>query len=236
MRRRGVSLLELVLYMALLVILGSLVARMTFANIRGMEKPAASFRVQQNLLAVQRMLQRDLEETDISTVRIYPNPQHPDEPPGLSLASARALGGPQGDRLMFQNGLPLWQKFVYYTLKPDPGHPGVGTLLRREGPLATPATTLPPASALPPSSAPAQRQAVAARFLCLPGASIPELPLRLDSQGGFKVEFVDAWGHTSLTDFRRHPLVSVTLASEEISQTTGKRTFITYKMTVLPQN
>lgn len=233
MRTRGLSLIELVLYLALLAVLTTLVSQVLVANRRDLERPTASFAAQGSVLAVQGMLQRDLEETDRSTVRFHPAPLGP----GLSLISART-GRSAGEELVLKNGLPLWQKYVYYLLEPDPQAPGTGQLVRFEGALGGKPTTVPRPSALPPAraaAAPGSRR-VLARGLALPGQAVEPLKLTLGPYGGFRGAFRDARGDESATDFLRHPLVLVEVSARQVSPATGKLTFLRYPIVVLPRN
>ncbi|MEW6278383.1 MAG: hypothetical protein AB1758_07175 [Candidatus Eremiobacterota bacterium] len=206
--KRGVSLVELFLYAGLLALLGVLVFAITVNLRRGMEKPAASFRLQQNVLAVQRFLQRDLEETHPDTVRTYPSALHPGEAPGLSMASPRSL---DGDRLVLEKGRPQWQKAVYYTLAGD------GRLLRWEGPVAGLPGLRPVASPTLPSQAGSQARVVAWNL------ATPE---------GFRATRVNARG----TGTGRLPLVRVDLLTQERSSATGRLSSLEYRMLVRPEN
>ncbi|HEY4001331.1 MAG TPA: hypothetical protein VGO93_20835 [Candidatus Xenobia bacterium] len=147
----------------MLIILGS-VFLLFVQSRRNYERPRATMAAQEQMMRVVHWLTQDLEETNIQSVRSYPNPQQPGEAPGLALISPRLAGPPldAGPAQTFPTGaqgvtsygpnaaLPFgsvqWQGFVYYTLVRDPHHPGVGDLVREEGALLAnqPAFSSPP--------------------------------------------------------------------------------------------
>jgi hypothetical protein len=151
--RKGFSLVEVIIAgFIMLIILGSVF--MLFVQSRkNYERPRATMAAQEQMMRVVHWLTQDLQETDIQSVRSYPNPQSPSEAPGLALISPRLAGPPldagpaqtfstsaQGVTSFGANaalpfGTVQWQKFVYYTLVTDPLHPGVGNLVREEGAL-----------------------------------------------------------------------------------------------------
>jgi len=235
-RQGGVSLIELSIYMFLLVVVLGIVFRMAILNRRQIEKPAASFRIQQDLLSVQEILRRDLTETNLSTVRIFPNPDFPDAPPGMSLISPRGIKDDEIQTTQFGN--PYWQKIIYYTLEKDPDRQGVGRLVRKENVIAGLPSAQPKASPEEPSKAdydPETRKVVA-RYVLLPNQKVPQLGLDLKEQGGFEVFFMDPDGNRSITDSQNHPIVGIDLFLREISSSTGETTVMKYPVRVYPRH
>ncbi|MFH0802331.1 MAG: hypothetical protein V2A78_08120 [bacterium] len=235
-REKGFSLVELMIYAFLTVLILGVVFRMMVLNRRQMERPAATFRIQQELLSVHRYLERDLEETRLSSIRIYPNSSHPNALPGISLASPRSI---DDDTLKLSpTGFPIWQKIIYYFLEKDPRHSSTARLVRREGTISGYPSALPLASSYEPSTAPSnrRRERIAAKSLLLPGEKIPLLSRQLGPAGGFEVYFSDARGGRSLDDFRNYRLITIILWAGAVSQTTGKSTVLSYPIQVVPRN
>jgi type II secretory pathway pseudopilin PulG len=233
-RRKAFTLVELVIYMFLMVVLLGIVFRMAIVNRRQMEKPAAGFRAVQTFLSLQSILNRDLQETDLSTVRIYPNPRFPGAPPGMSLASPRGLAD-DAVKMTPQGGV-LWQKIIYYYVMPDPSRPGTGRLVRKEGLVPGLPSTKPVASAFEPSVAGfdrGRRRFVATNIL-LANQEIPQLKLSLGRHGGFEAVFMDGEGKTSPAYTPRHPLIVLNLTVREISPATGKPTVMRYQVRACP--
>ena len=116
----------------------------------------------------------------------------------MSLASPRTLDGTPS-RLMFSEyGAVQWQKYVYYSLRPRPNHPGLGEFVRDEAALATdqpnPADVsrrIPVASAALPSQSKGtpQRRRVLFRNIVLPHQPLPG-GQTLDHRGGFRAQVV----------------------------------------------
>jgi hypothetical protein len=235
-QKKGFSLVELMVYAFLTVLILGVVFRMMVLNRRQMERPAATFRTQQELLTAHRYLERDIEETRLSSIRIYPNSSHPNALPGISLSSPRSI---EDDSLKLSpTGFPVWQKTVYYFLEKDPRRPSSARLVRREGVISGYPSAVPLASYHEPARAPfnRRRERVVARSLLLPMESIPLLSRRLGPAGGFEAYFSDAWGRRSLDDFRNYRMLSVILWAGSVSQTTGKPTVLNYPIQVVPRN
>lgn len=222
--------------MFLAVILLGIVVRMVTLNRKQMEKPAASFRIQQEVLALQEFLRRDLKETHLSTVRIYPNSDYPNEPPGISMVSNRTLL--QDEAMTTSAGHPYWQKTVYYTLEDDPDREGTGRLVRMEGVTSGLPSTSPKADSKPPSQATIdpRRKKVLSRFIVMPNEKLPGLNKTTTDQGGFEASFIDEEGDSSRTDFLQHPIVNVNLIFMEKSASTGKPTIMNYEIRMYPEN
>lgn len=235
-RKPGFTLMEMVIYMLLVTLILGIVYRMAVLNRRQMERPASSFRLQEGVLLAHRLLRQDLEETDIHTIRIFPDASNPKEPPGISIASPRSLE--DGAFRCSPTGAPLWQKIIYYTLQADPDNPEVSNLIRREGTIAGLPSAFAPVSPDPPSVASFDRghTSIAARNICSPGVIIESLQMKLDERGGFSVLFSDAGGQISDTGNPLATIVTIRLMAQEISKTTGKPSVIDYRIWVCPRN
>ena len=242
---RGFTLIEMVIYMFLMTLILGLVYSMAVVNRRQMERPAASFRIQQSLLAAHQLLKQDLKYTRLSTIRIYPNDSHPEEPPGIAMASPQDRNG--NFTLSGQDGMLFW-KTIYYTLEKIPDSPETGRLVRKEVyyshigvqvsqpyPYEPALDELPSKVRIPNKWNPVK---VVCNCIYLPNTTITELSRTLDGAGGFKACFTDAAGssrkrvYNALDELK---LVEIELVAGEKSVTTGKLTMLNYRITVFPQ-
>jgi len=233
----GFSLVEMLIYAFLLLMILGVVFRMAIQGRRNAERPMASYRLQQNLMAAQKYLQQDLRETRLCTIRIYPNPSSPDAKPGISMASPRSIA--TGDLKLTPSGTPLWQKVVYYCLEGDPANPATGSLVRKEGTLPGLPSANPAASPYEPSQAPCEKKhcRTVAKCIYMPGQTIDVLGKDLKEAGGLVAYFSDAAGtRKSATDYQSCHLVNVILIAGETSQATGKLTVMEYPVMVMPRN
>ena len=235
-KKRGFTLFELVIYSFLLAVILGIVFRLAIFNRRTFEKPAASLRIQQDLIAIQKMLRKDLEETHLSTVRIFPSNPASNEPPGISMISARDIDNDEIQTT--SSGTPYWQKIIYYYVEKDPDRPETGRLVRREGKIAGLPSANPKASTYKPQNAPyeAKRSRIAAHHILLPKDKIKELNYTAGNQGGLEAFFMDQNGNQSRTDYQHHHITVIRLTAKEISKSTGKTTAMTTEIRVSPRN
>ena len=175
--RRGVTLVEMAVATGVAMVILACAYLLYHQNRLLLEKPRASFNVQDDLMAATRWIERDLSETNLLTVRTYPNPTRKDEPPGLSLESPRRTFDEA--LVMSEFGGVRWQKYVYYTVEPVDAM--TGNLVRYESPDLTDQPSpidvgrrIPVASSKTPSEAatPTTRH-VLARNVLLAGAQFP---------------------------------------------------------------
>lgn len=235
-KQRGFSLFELVIYSFLLAVILGIVFRMAIFNRRTFGKPAASFRIQQDLMSIQEQLRRDLEETHLSTVRIFPDNPASADPPGISMISPRDIV--KDEIQTTPSGTPNWQKIIYYYMEKDPDRPETGRLVRHEGVIPGLPSANPAASDFKPNEAPheAKRSRIAARHIMLPNDSAKEINLTLGNQGGFEANFMDQNGDKSRTDYQHKHVVLVNLTAKEISKSTGKPTVLGTEIRVYPRH
>lgn len=235
-KKRGFSLFELVIYAFLLAVILGIVFRMAIFNRRTFEKPAASFRIQQDLMSIQEQLRRDLEETHLSTVKIFPADPNSTDPPGISMISPRDIV--KDEIQTTPSGTPNWQKIIYYYVEKDPDRPETGRLVRREGTIPGLPSANPSASPYKPNEAPheSKRGRIAARHIMLPNDAAKEINLKLGNQGGFEANFMNHNGEKSRTDYQHNHIVVVNLTAKEISKSTGKPTVLGTEIRVCPRH
>ena len=75
--RRGVSLLELTIAMFIFLLIMAAVYYLFTGGRRQAERPRATAQIQESLAQVVRYLQRDLSETNLQTIRSFPNASYP---------------------------------------------------------------------------------------------------------------------------------------------------------------
>jgi hypothetical protein len=105
-----------------------------FLNSRAQsEKPRAAMLLLDTAYAGLHILERDLQESSVLSIGCYPNPQAAGERPGLSLLSA-CTREKDSHLVVGPFGHVLWQKYVYYSLRPI-ANSQLAELVRDEGPL-----------------------------------------------------------------------------------------------------
>lgn len=202
-----------------------------------MEKPRASYSVQEDLMKLSRWIQRDLAETNLQTVQSFPSNVAGSEPPGLCFESPRRMGD---DALMFTPwGNVSWQKYVYYTLQPV--NALTGNIVRIEGPLTDQPTPIDAGRHIPIVSGKTPSRAsggsVIARNVILPNVKVLGFA-DFDQYGGFKITTGLPGGpYVPLTGKNTYDEpIRIELAVLEISTTTGKTSALTMRLQVQPKN
>lgn len=186
MRRRGFTLIELIIYTFLSMLILAAVYSLFISGRRNYHAVATSFMIGQEAEVGLRWIRADLQEAALNSIRIYPRPGHASEPPGVSFMSARS---PRDSLLQISDaGAPAWQKHVFYTLVRE-GQGPTGSLVRWEKPV-TPAPAVPSATDLLPSS----QQDVSRKRVILRGVAWQYSRLEgrsnLGESGGFQLRFV----------------------------------------------
>lgn len=239
---RGVSLIEMLIAMGLAMFIMS-ATYMLYAQSRAwLEKPRASYNIQEDIMQLARWVQRDLEETNLMTVQSFPNPSTPGERPGLAFESARSF---DGDLLVLSEyGNVRWQKYVYYTLVPVDGT--VGNIVRVEGPLEDQPSPLDTGRRVPiktnklPSASDIPKGRVVARNVLLPNLTAnasQNLPAT-DQYGGFKITSLlpgETMGPLVGGAVHEEP-IRIDLALAEISKQTLKASMLRMTLQVIPRN
>ncbi len=217
-------------YPALFLVLLS-VLMLAFFVIRpesGYRDNSPAIKIQGDFSNGEKSIRRDLEETAIESVVIYPNDDFPQEAPGIAMLSARDS---RGIFITTAWGTPRWQKVVYYTLIPDPGNEGFGLVVRREGT----DVRLPSSGVIVPDFVPSLAPHDPGKTVVVAG-NIP-----LDEEGskggsGFCVRFRDAVGNTGAHRKPGMSLISVMITPRHVSRKTGKVTSMTLPVIVCPSN
>lgn len=183
-RTRGMTLTELIVYSVLAVLAGGLIWGLQTALRKTQHATSASSLMSSQTSTVISWLRRDLNETALASIQVYPNSLSPNEAPGLSCAS----------RLPFNKGQQAtgWDKHVLYTLDSEPGSQ-LGNLVRWERQIVNNNNLPVPCNVLP-SSTPRSHSRVIARKLVRPDQTLnnvgPSGQVTTDETGGFSVKFI----------------------------------------------
>ncbi len=172
-------MVELVIYFGLSAMVLGVVMAVFITGRSNFEAVSSSYLVSQDAEAALRWLKTDLEEAALGSIRVFPNPDSPDSPPGISMATARDL---DNDFQFSKWGGPQWSTYVYYTLDGD------GKLVRwmeehefNGSPTAS--------TRKPESIEDRQSERVILRNLVQAGEELAELG-KLGERGGFDFQFV----------------------------------------------
>ncbi len=178
---------EIAVYSFLSLLAAGLLVTLLRETRRFFGQSTASFLVDRAFDKALGTLRQDLEETSLSSIRVYPGP--PETPaakelPGLTLAGA--AGELTGE------GIPRWSRHVFYTLKND-GASGslTGSLVRWEKPMES-AGGLPAFTPqLPTQALAGSRLETVLRDVQLPNTTVPEVSASaIGPVGGFAPSFV----------------------------------------------
>lgn len=196
---RGFTLIEVTVYMFIALLASGVLYALYTVGTRARQVSVSSYLVSVDTDAAIRWIRRDLQETALTSLRVYPNPSAPGEPPGCSFVSARDLSEKDEQKLnVSKYGSPQWTKYVFYTLQPGGK---TGKLVRWEKELdAAQKDFVPRQTDVLPSSMPAGTKNV--RVL-LSDCFEPNVVLtglagsptwRTYDHGGFRLEFIRRGG------------------------------------------
>ena len=202
MKRRGFTLIEILLacFIGLIVVSG--VITLYTATVTDVDRAESSYGLEQALVTSVKPLIADLRFTTLASVAVYPQSSESKEV-GLSLLSAAPIG--DFDKLEISRfGTPNWQKHVFYTLLSETGKEGESRLIRYEQAMSPEAFQL--VSSHPPFQYPQKdpSERVVGRRLLSPGwvtkagrDGIVGLAQEESSPGGFSVSFLQQDGTTT---------------------------------------
>lgn len=203
MRHRGMTLIELVLYMALSIVAGVLLWSVNGMIRGGQQAVTSSYLVSGDTEKAIEWIRRDVSETALASIEVFPNPAKPGEAPGASLVSNRAFDPDQNGRpLVNRWGAPQWDKHVLYTLERE-GSAQTGNLVRWEREIES-KNFLPVVCPVVPSSAGQSKQKVLLRDVLAPNLASADFGPAgsgvTDGFGGFRMQFIRRAGNGSGAD------------------------------------
>lgn len=176
-RKRGFTLVEIIVYSVLALLLLGLISSLLVLSRRNYEATSSSYLVGRDAEVAIRWLRTELQETALTSLRVYPSPDNSSEAPGMSLLSAR---DPSKGFTVTPYGAPDWSREVFYTLD--------GTSLIRWEQKRSDSSPIPVAPTGMPSVTTGDKRVVL-RGLAEPGTKLPGLG-QLDNYGGFRAAFV----------------------------------------------
>jgi prepilin-type N-terminal cleavage/methylation domain-containing protein len=255
----GFTLIEIMISAFIALLLITVAFTVLHVGRKTYDYSAYSFYLTEDTYAATEWIKKDLMQTNLSTIRVFPQSDNPDEPPGISMISAF---DPQDGTFKFNNyGRPMWKTHVFYTLVPsqNPDEKGlrsykIGQLIRWEIPLSK-ESNVPTASTVLPSliSNIGNKRTIINKVL-LPGQDVKGIR-KLDKFGGFRVSFVrrergidedrlSEINPANVSDTNKGilstsgntSLVQVDLVIQETSRETGSPNLIDLSFRVKPRN
>ena len=195
--QRGMTLVELIVYMALAVLAGVLLWGFQNVTRSTQQATTANYLVSGETQTCVDWIRRDVNETALASIQLYPSAGAPSEAPGMSLVSNRAFAeDTRGKPLVNSWGAPQWDKHVLYTLDFSAGET-TGNLVRWEREIAT-KNLLPVLADILPSGDAQGRARVVLRGVLAPGVTIDGVgasgEMTTDEFGGFRSQFVRRLG------------------------------------------
>lgn len=183
--RRGVTLLELLIYIVLFGLVASLVAEIFVVASRNARQTAASYAVSGQTDTALRVIRQDLQETALTSLRVYSNG------PLASMISSREMDTErlQGKLLISEYGVPRWRKHIFYAYN-------AGNLVRWEVALPAAQQDRLPKLAVRPTAVPGNARIIV-RGILAPRAVVKGLgagSFTASDWGGFRMQFLRRMG------------------------------------------
>lgn len=190
MTRRGMTLIELSIGIALLTFLVGIVLSLFSMGRHTSDVSTSSYLVSGQTESGIRWLVRDLKESALACIETQMSPV-----PAVSLISPRAFDPAKNDRLLVNRfGAPQWDKHVFYSLLATPGA-RTGDLVRWEHDLAVKNGLPTPAAIVAiPEAGPKRRVLIHQVFAPHQSFEGTGLKVTSDAFGGFRLQFVRRLG------------------------------------------
>ena len=192
-QQRGMTLMELVVYMFLAVL--ACVLLWSFQQITRSTQQAstATYLVNGETDTCIDWIRQDVNETALASIQVYPSTGESTEAPGISMVSNRAFADDEKGKLLVNKwGAPLWDKHVLYTLDYSAGEQ-TGNLVRWEREIAN-KNLLPVLSETLPSVGVMDTGRVVLRDVLAPNVTVdrvgPEGQIVTDEFGGLRAQFI----------------------------------------------
>jgi type II secretory pathway pseudopilin PulG len=225
-KERGMTLIELVLYFALAVVAGVLLWSVNNLVWGGQRAVSSTYLVSGETEKAIEWIRRDVSETALASIEVFPNPANPGEAPGMSLVSNRAYDPEQNGRpLVNRWGAPQWDKHVLYTLERENATAQTGNLVRWEREIVN-KNFLPVACEVLPSSGGKTKQKVLLRDVLAPNLATADFGPAgsgvTDGFGGFRMQFVRRPGgsgadtHTAVNPRQGNPVENTRMLECEL--------------------
>jgi type II secretory pathway pseudopilin PulG len=192
MRKRGMTLIELIIYMTLFILASFALLQLYLMGNSTQRTTTSNYILSGDTETAIRTLRNDIQRTALISIRTYGD--NTSEPPGCSMASDLTPGN-ETVNVIPSSGAPLWTSTVFYTLTTKGSTKG--ELIRWEESVANP-DNLPHPSLTMPSAL-----STKFRHTLLNDAVLRNVPIKgLTGQtnyntgtfGGFRVQFVQRTG------------------------------------------
>lgn len=195
--QRGMTLIELVVYFALAIIAGVLLWSVNNILWGSQRATSNSYLVSGETEKAIEWIRRDVGETALASIEVFPNATNATAAPGASMVSNRAFDPElKGKPLVNRWGAPQWDKHVLYTLQREGAEP-TGNLVRWEREIAEKNFLPVPCDVLPSADGQAKSK-VLLRDVLAPHQSVADVGstgnLTTDEFGGFRMQFVQRAG------------------------------------------
>jgi hypothetical protein len=188
MKRRAFTILEITMYTALVLVAFLAISGLYTLARRSQDSSNSSILISGPAEVALANLRHELEQTALASVVAYPNPNSPNEAPGVAFASAL-----NGKMDVNAYGVPRWNHHVFYTLVSSGD---LGKLVRWDQPFATMDFLPQLPTAMPSSQATKPRTVL--DHLVSPNAAVLGLldkpDYKADGFGGLRVQFITRTG------------------------------------------
>jgi hypothetical protein len=191
MNKRGQTMIELVIYIAMAGLAAITIMALFNMAQRTQSSTYSSYLMSGKTEEALGRLRRELRESAMPSIVVYPNLDHPNEKPGVAFPSAYK------ESMAFSPyGTPSWDRHVFYTLVAPPGKSETGKVVRWEQNFANKdflpqmPVTLPSLQTNPGSTA--------LLNVVLPNQEVHGLKdqpgYKTDKFGGFRVQYLERTG------------------------------------------
>ena len=199
MKRRGFTLIEVIVYLGLFLVIATLLAQVYSLSTQTQRTTASAYAVTGQTDTAMHWLRRDLQQTALASVRSYSGGAGSSAllSPAVTLASARVQAGSdlQSKLLISEYGAPGWAYHVFYGLPRKAGEQ-TGTLVRWESAYApADVNRIPQVATMPRAITQVVQPRVILHNVLCPGQKVERLNgmaagWPASDWGGFRVEFV----------------------------------------------
>jgi type II secretory pathway pseudopilin PulG len=187
-RRRGFTMVEVISAAFIAGLMLTCIYTIFFMSQGSYNTASQSYTIAQGTQTCLNWLRRDVRSSSLGTVLAYPNDNNSAEPSGLSLESPQGVQD-EGKLMLNKYGAASWQKYVFYTLVPNPD--GVtGRIVRWTQPVTAQEPVPASIPTLPSSRMMPSTERVVLTNVLLPNVQPNGVPSNTGANGGFSIHFV----------------------------------------------
>lgn len=187
--KRGFTLMEILVSMVIAFAALALITSLFIVGRRTSEATYSNYLVSRDTENGIGWLRRDLQNSSLASIRVYPGPNGANQQPGLSMCTC-VPPDKETTVQINQFGAPRWSSNVYYTL--EPAGPNTGNLIRWSTELPADQLLPLPSSVMPSALSDKKNSHTILHDVLLPNQNIFEggTPGTTDARGGFRAQFV----------------------------------------------